>query len=337
MRSKTVRIEPTDADRDGICASQNPSAAGNLTIAGALATAGIATLTPPCHVSIYGAGNESAFSFTVTGTDRNNAVLVETITGANAGTAKGSKNFKTVTQVYVNGNSGAIEVGSTDELESGWVPVEYRGRTVVSIRESTGTELFATAIDRTFTGGSTNWANGPGGNAMASFDETTDLSLTANALGDYAVITFVNIGTNLTSGKTYRLLYDYSETVAGFEFQLVGAATQTIGDVVAGSQNGITFIASEDFTASDELRIVAKTSAIAEGDFDNFSLFEPPESLDMSYVVQHTMSDPWKSFNEHDANPIDGMPSYPVRAVRAKIFAFVAGRLDVDIISNVVS
>jgi len=133
------------------------------------------------------------------------------------------------------------------------------------------TEFFTTATDRTFTGGLTNWANG---NIGTTFDDTGDLSLVASATGQYCGITFTNIGTALVAGGLYRLTYDYSETTAGFEFQLVGAATQTLGDAVAGTSQTIDFYADESFTGAHELRIVSKTNAAAAGDFDNFSLKE---------------------------------------------------------------
>ncbi|KKL98495.1 hypothetical protein LCGC14_1823860, partial [marine sediment metagenome] len=146
------------------------------------------------------------------------------------------------------------------------VPFKYIG--------ASQTEFFTTAEDRTLTAGTSDWTNAAAGDAMASFDKTTDLSLTADAVGDYAYITLTNIGAALAIGKRYRLTYDYSETVAGFEFKLEGAATQTLGDAVAGTSQTIEFAADEDFATTDELRIMAKTSAVAEGDFDNFSIVQ---------------------------------------------------------------
>ncbi len=146
------------------------------------------------------------------------------------------------------------------------------GATVIideSVVEST--EFFTTATDRTFTGGSTNWANGDLG---TTFNDTDDLSLVADAIGQYCGITFTNIGTALVAGGLYRLTYDYTETTAGFEFQLEGAATQTLGDAVAGTSQTIDFYADESFTGAHELRIVSKTNAAAAGDFDNFSIKE---------------------------------------------------------------
>ena len=133
------------------------------------------------------------------------------------------------------------------------------------------TELFTTEIDRTFTGGSTHWANDDIG---TTFDETTDLSLVSDATGQYCLITFTDIGTSLVAGGLYRLEYDYAETLAGFEFKINGAALQVLGDAVAGTDQYIDFYADESFTGVHELRIYSKTNAAASGDFDNFSLKE---------------------------------------------------------------
>lgn len=135
----------------------------------------------------------------------------------------------------------------------------------------TSTEFFTTAKDRTFTGGSTNWANGDIG---TTFDETTDLTLVSSATGQYCKITFTNIGTALVSGVRYRLQYDYTETTPGFEFKLTGATGQTLGDAVPGTSQYIDFVAVEAYATTDELRIYSKTNAAASGSFDNFSLKE---------------------------------------------------------------
>lgn len=131
------------------------------------------------------------------------------------------------------------------------------------------TEFFTTEIDRTFTGGATHWANGDLG---ITFDETGDLSLEASATGQYCKIAFTDIGTALVAGGRYRLQYDYTEAIAGFEFKINGAALQTLGDAVAGTAQVIDFVADESFTGAHELRIYSKTGAAAAGDFDNLSL-----------------------------------------------------------------
>lgn len=151
------------------------------------------------------------------------------------------------------------------------------------------TEFFTTEIDRTFTGGSTHWANGDLG---TTFDDTTDLSLVSSSTGQYCKITFTDIGTALVAGGRYRLQYDYSESLAGYEFKINGASLQILGDAVAGTDQTIDFIADESFTGAHELRIYSKTNAAAAGDFDNFSLKQNATVVGcIDYGADYTITD----------------------------------------------
>ena len=64
----------------------------------------------------------------ITGTDRYGNVRTETIVGANP-TSYGTKNFKTVTAVTVDGNTaGNITVGMAALAETAWIPLNlYSG------------------------------------------------------------------------------------------------------------------------------------------------------------------------------------------------------------------
>lgn len=143
------------ADADGVAQSQTPASGGvqNLTINGALASGGVATMDVPRHVSIASAGNDAARTFTVTGTDRYGQTMSETITGPNATTVKGTKNFKTVTAVTVDDNTaGAITVGSADELEGPVLPLDiYRNpfNVGIGVKLSSGASLTYT-LQHTF-------------------------------------------------------------------------------------------------------------------------------------------------------------------------------------------
>jgi len=107
-------------DPDGVCASQTPSGAGNLTINGALAVSGsvnfsTAASEQPRKVTITASTNESARTFTITGTDINGAALIQNVTGPNNTTVSSTSHFTTVTQIAVDAaTSGAITVGSGD-------------------------------------------------------------------------------------------------------------------------------------------------------------------------------------------------------------------------------
>ena len=99
-------------DADGISTAATLSGAGNLTINGALANGGSCTFDAGRIVTILSAGNDSGDTFTVTGTDVNGDAQTEDITGANAGTATGTKYFKTVTQIAIDGASaGNVSAG----------------------------------------------------------------------------------------------------------------------------------------------------------------------------------------------------------------------------------
>jgi hypothetical protein len=111
--TKYIAADTTAADADGVCQSQTPAAGGvqNLTINGALSSGGVATFVAARFITIASASDDSARTFTVTGTDVNGRVQTEVIAGP-ATTVTGTKYFRTVTQVSVDGNTaGAITVG----------------------------------------------------------------------------------------------------------------------------------------------------------------------------------------------------------------------------------
>jgi len=117
MRPKDISFTMAILDRNGISAAETLAGAGNFTIGGALATGGVATMDVARHIAVY--------AFTITGTDRNGHTITEDITGVNASTVNGSKNFKTVTQVAGDAaTAGDVEIGTTDEADTQIVPVE---------------------------------------------------------------------------------------------------------------------------------------------------------------------------------------------------------------------
>ncbi len=72
------------------------------------------TVSAPLQVTIKAGGDESGKKFTVTGTDSEDATLIEAITGPNAATVTTTNSFKTVTSVAVDAaTAGAVEVGTS--------------------------------------------------------------------------------------------------------------------------------------------------------------------------------------------------------------------------------
>lgn len=131
------------ADDDGISLSQTPGAAGNLTITGALATAGVATLTNGSVTARTGgcsqrrviltfAADETGHNYTVYGTRAKDAFsknsdtlgdsISETLAGTTAGVVATTQDFATVTRVATDAAAtGAIKVGTNGVASTPWV------------------------------------------------------------------------------------------------------------------------------------------------------------------------------------------------------------------------
>lgn len=107
------------ASANSICLSQTPAGAGNLTENGALASGGVATIAVPARITITGVGNESAKTFTITGTDHSGNAISETITGPNASTVTSVLTYKTVSSVTISAAAaGAVTVGNAQSGSS---------------------------------------------------------------------------------------------------------------------------------------------------------------------------------------------------------------------------
>lgn len=123
MRPITVTKSLTALDRDGISLAQQLVGAGNLTITGALAAAGVATLDSQRRVGIYSAGDLHLTTFTVYGTDEQGRVISEAIAGPNNSTVSTSLDFKTVTRIAASAAVGTdVEAGTTGVGASSWIP-----------------------------------------------------------------------------------------------------------------------------------------------------------------------------------------------------------------------
>ena len=126
VKAKYIAADTTAADTDGVCQSQTPAAGGEqaLTINGALSSGGVATFVAARLITIASASDDSARTFTVTGTDVNGNVQTETIAGP-ATTVTGTLYFRTVTEVLVDDDTaGAITVGMANNS----LDVVYAGR-----------------------------------------------------------------------------------------------------------------------------------------------------------------------------------------------------------------
>lgn len=123
----------------------------------------------------------------------------------------------------------------------------------------TDNELMPNAVDRNFSGASA-WANVD----LNAYDETGDLTITANGANQYCTCPVLSAPT--TSGKVYRMTFTVANLVSTWIIKSFDG-TQTIGTVsTAGAQN---FVWTA--TTTGGYRIVAG-SATSSGDFDDFTL-----------------------------------------------------------------
>lgn len=128
MRPNVISISPyATGDPDAVALSQTPAAGGiqSLTINGAFAAGGVATMDAKRQVFFTFAADESARTFIVRGTDQKGNLRVEAVAGA-AATATTVQGFSTVTQIQIDDDSaGAIEVGTATIVQSDWFPLDY--------------------------------------------------------------------------------------------------------------------------------------------------------------------------------------------------------------------
>lgn len=117
-RAKEISITLVTADADGIALSQTTAGAGNLVLAGALTSGGTYTASDAAHkIEITSSGNESAKTFTITGTDQNGKAITEVLTGPNIATVTSNKFFRTVTQIAISAaTAGNVTAGTADEI-----------------------------------------------------------------------------------------------------------------------------------------------------------------------------------------------------------------------------
>lgn len=150
VKDKHKRYQIALGDDDLIATSQTASTSYTLTAASV-------ALDEPRHVLITASASAAVgLTFTVSGTDRNDQVMTETVTGmaTTGGTTISTKNFKTVTAVTqsATNNTGSIWIGTDGTLEGAWIPLNHRyshsNRAVAVDVTATGTIGFR--VDKTW-------------------------------------------------------------------------------------------------------------------------------------------------------------------------------------------
>ena len=141
VKAVTITADTVALDADGISTAASVGNNAALTIGGALADSGSVTLSHGRIVTILSAGNDSAKSFTVVGTDINGDSQTESITGANADTATGTKFFLTIASITAVGSpEGNVSAG----VNASAADVIFQGRSRLKGIYLTGTATAGT-------------------------------------------------------------------------------------------------------------------------------------------------------------------------------------------------
>ncbi len=123
-------------------------------------------------------------------------------------------------------------------------------------------ELIVNAVARDFSGASA-WTNVD----INAYDESTDLTLTADAVDQYAELAVAEAP--MTALHQYRVLIDIANIVGSWLLQDFTGAQNFATINANGTQNIYDFIVNSGLTGGFRL---AAVTATASADFDNFSL-----------------------------------------------------------------
>lgn len=129
QRLKRITLTPADAVVNGIALVQTPAAGGvqALVLAGAAMAAGGFTTDIPRRIAITSTGDESGKTFLITGIGRNGGTVSETLVGPTAAASVNSvRDYASgPLTITISANSaGAIRVGTSQTLSTGWIPVD---------------------------------------------------------------------------------------------------------------------------------------------------------------------------------------------------------------------
>lgn len=238
---------PIAASANNICTSQSLASSGALTINGAIATGGVATMDQPRGVRAVSTGAATSV-LTVAGTDVYGQSMKENITLNGTTTVNGKKAFKTVTSITSDSAiANPVTVGTTDILG---LPVflPSAGNVIAELRS--GIDLDPGAVSLPFTFNDTDLAagttqelvspiNGVLRNMVASVQHTVVTGGTIAA----------NVGTTPVTGLTFDIA---NSTNPGTTFSKEVAPTDGTDVVTAGGRLQVT--ASSTFATSGAIQ-----------------------------------------------------------------------------------
>ena len=300
-------LNSTAADSDSIIANRNPSSAGPIQLNGVLKDS--TSLNSIITIKNRNNDNNTAFKLTVIGTDPDGNVITDEITGVNGDNATntGTKVFKTVTEVRVDGDHGEVDVGTKPAFVSSL-------GTRVSITATSNESENSFTIVGTGTDGlsKTETISGPNsGKTVVSqglFKTITSITPASNTTGN------VEIGT----APGYELIASAEGTIEGAQFKLVANTANTVNAETFGLKEGITKMLGnfvvQPTTSSPAIGIEVtendiKTDYTIKFDSNNVPVFfnsdgsalsgSPPSSITLTWNESSGTTDPDSLFKNN--------------------------------------
>ena len=222
-------LNSTAADSNGIIELVNPSGAGVMSRDGALKDS--TSLNSRITIKNLDNDDNTAFKFTITGTDLDGNVITDEITGVNGNNATntGTKVFKTVTEVRVDGDHGEVEIGTTPAFAS-----------------SLGTRVSITATADESSNSFTIVGTGTDGLSKTETIFGPNSGKTAVSLGLFKTIHSITPASNTTgnveigTAPGYELIATAEGTIEGAQFKLVSNTANTANAETFGLKEGTT-------------------------------------------------------------------------------------------------
>lgn len=191
---------------NNVAQSQSPGSASDLTLNGTLASGGVAYLYGR-KIYITSVGDDSGVTFTITGQSYGPIggpfAVTETITGANASVVSSVNSYYTISKIHISGASAAaVTVGA-----GGLAVLDHARRVIIT---STGDE---TGI--TFTISGTDASGYPisevvAGKAIAAASSVLDYKTVSSVVTSGATTNTVTVGTNGVAASPWVRFDDYA-------------------------------------------------------------------------------------------------------------------------------
>lgn len=202
---------------DNVAASQDPAGAGNLTL-----QSSVVSFPQPRYVYVTSASNDTAFTFTITGTDANNNFQVDSILGGNTKAVVTTKQFNSVSSVFVSGNAGSVQVGSFDGAT--FTGATARQVTITPTGNESSNTFVVTGRD---INGNVFSESVAGQNAVASTTNSYFYTVTSVTIANNAA-NALTVGMTNTASSPWVRFDDFAPSNISIQCSVTGSATYTV-------------------------------------------------------------------------------------------------------------